>query len=46
LQLARDFKRFKEIQLFKNKSIEGYINDENRTVEELNNVSWDMIIPT
>lgn len=45
LQLARDFKLFKEQQLIKNKQLQAYINTLT-TVEEVQSVTWDTVIPT
>lgn len=45
LQLARDFKTFKEQQLIKNKQLQAYIQTFT-TVEEVQSVTWDTVIPT
>ena len=45
LQLARDFKVFKEQQLIKNKQLQAYV-DNLETVEEVQKVTWDTVIPT
>ncbi|OAA94074.1 hypothetical protein [Clostridium coskatii] len=45
LQLARDFKTFKEQQLIKNKQLQAYVNTL-ITVEEVQKVTWDTVIPT
>lgn len=45
LQLARDFKIFKEQQLVKNKQLQAYV-DTLTTVEEVQNITWDTVIPT
>lgn len=45
LQLARDFKTFKEQQLIKNTQLQAYVNTLT-TVEEVQKVTWDIQIPT
>lgn len=45
LQLARDWKLFKQTQLVKEKQIFAYINNTTRTEAELNAVSWNMTLP-
>lgn len=45
LQLARDFKTFKEQQLIKNKQLQVYVNALT-SVEEVQKVTWDTVIPT
>lgn len=45
LQLARDFKTFKEQQLIKNTQLQAYINTIT-TIEEVQKVTWDTQIPT
>jgi hypothetical protein len=46
LQLARDWKIYKQTQLYKEKLIFAYINDVTKTEEELNAVNWNMVIAT
>lgn len=45
LQLARDFKTFKEQQLIKNKQLQLYVNNLT-SVGEVQKVTWDTVIPT
>jgi hypothetical protein len=45
LALARDFKLFKEQQLIKNKQLQAYV-DTLETVEEVQKVTWDTVVPT
>jgi hypothetical protein len=44
LQLARDMKAFIELQLFKSKSLQNYIDDLT-IVEEVQKVTWDTVLP-
>ncbi|URZ18784.1 hypothetical protein [Clostridium felsineum] len=41
LTLARDWKVFKEQQLFKSKSLQTYVNDVLTTVDSVKSVTWD-----
>ncbi|MFL0248851.1 hypothetical protein ACJDT4_00330 [Clostridium neuense] len=45
LQLARDFKSFKEQQLIKNKELQAYVSTLN-TVEDVQKVTWNTVIPS
>lgn len=45
LQLARDFKTFKEQLLIKSKQLQAYIDTLN-TAEEVQGITWDTVIPT
>jgi hypothetical protein len=45
LQLARDFKIFKEQQLVRNKQLQVYVDTLN-TIEEVQSVTWDTVVPT
>lgn len=45
LQLARDFKLFKETILFKSKTLQSYV-DTLTKVSDINAVNWDTVIPT
>ncbi|ABQ23652.1 hypothetical protein [Clostridium kluyveri] len=45
LQLARDFKIFKEQQLIRNKQLQAYV-ETLATTEEVQAITWDTVIPT
>lgn len=45
LQLARDFKSFKEQQLIKNKELQAYVATLT-TVEDVQRITWNSVVPT